>query len=155
MLQKWIVILFVLVSVSSISYAVEKAERISDREIIESLATLKEGQKAMNQRFDDMGNSINQRFGDMGNSINQRFDDVGKRFDQMFTFLWILSGIFTAITVTTISFAIWDRRSMFKPVEVKIKELEEGKVTQLINSLKDLAKVDKNVADALRRYNLF
>ena len=34
--------------------AVEIAPRISDREIIESLATLKEGQKALKERFDDM-----------------------------------------------------------------------------------------------------
>ncbi|MBI5186359.1 MAG: hypothetical protein HZA01_11615 [Nitrospinae bacterium] len=49
--------------------AVETAPRISDREIIENLSDLrgdikelKAGQKALEQRFDDMNNSVNKRF---------------------------------------------------------------------------------------------
>jgi peptidoglycan hydrolase CwlO-like protein len=59
--------------------AVEIAPRISDREIIESLAELKAGQKALEQRFDDMNNSVNKRLDD----INKRFDDINKRFDDL------------------------------------------------------------------------
>ncbi|MEW6687413.1 MAG: hypothetical protein AB1393_14610 [Candidatus Edwardsbacteria bacterium] len=86
---------------------------------------------------------------------------MDKRIDQLFTFLWIITGIFTAITVSTISFAIWDRRSMIRPFELKtqaieqrIKELDEGKLEKLILSLRDLAKVDSKVAEALKKFSL-
>jgi hypothetical protein len=86
--------------------------------------------------------------------IDKRFEQIDKRFDDMFTFLWILAGIFTAITGVTIGFAVWDRRSMIRPFETEIKEIEEGKIDRLINSLRDIAQMDKNVADILRKHNL-
>ncbi len=86
--------------------------------------------------------------------IDKRFEQIDKRFDDMFTFLWILAGIFTALTGSTIGFAIWDRRSMIRPFESRIRELEEGKIDRLISSLRDIAQIDKNVADILRKHNL-
>ncbi len=86
--------------------------------------------------------------------IDKRFEQIDKRFDDMFTFLWILAGIFTAMTASSIGFAIWDRRSMIRPFEGRIRELEEGKIDRLIDSLRDIAQVDKNVADILRKHNL-
>jgi len=47
------------------SAAVETAPRITDREIIESLAELRAGQKVLEQRFD---------------AVDQRFDAVDQRF---------------------------------------------------------------------------
>lgn len=86
--------------------------------------------------------------------IDKRFEQIDKRFGDMFTFLWILAGIFTALTGSTIGFAIWDRRSMIRPFEFRIKELEQGKIDRLISSLRDIAQIDKNVADILRKHNL-
>ena len=72
------------------TYAIEVASRISDREIIESLAELKAELKAnrqvMEQRFngvDQRFDAIDQRFGDMEKSIEQRFDGVNQRFDDV------------------------------------------------------------------------
>ena len=86
--------------------------------------------------------------------LDKRFEQIDKRFDDMFTYLWILAGIFTALTGSTIGFAIWDRRSMIRPFEFRIKELEQGKIDRLISSLRDIAQIDKNVADILRKHNL-
>ena len=86
--------------------------------------------------------------------IDKRFEQIDKRFDDMFTYLWILAGIFTTLTGSTIGFAIWDRRSMIRPFEFRIKELEQGKIDRLISSLRDVAQIDKNVADILRKHNL-
>ncbi len=55
--------------------AVEVAERISDREIVERLTRIEEGHKSLNNRFDD----VNKRFDD----VNKRFDDVNRRFDDV------------------------------------------------------------------------
>ncbi|MBI3583865.1 MAG: hypothetical protein HY096_07945 [Nitrospinae bacterium] len=46
--------------------------------------------------------------------IDKRFEQVDKRFEQMFNFLWIITGIFTAIMVGNIGFAYWDRRTIIK-----------------------------------------
>ncbi len=81
--MKQIVFLLLLFTNFSVS-GVEVAPRISDREIIESLAELKAGQKTMNQRFDQMESSIDQRFDQMESSIDQRFDQMGSSIDQRF-----------------------------------------------------------------------
>ena len=87
-----------------------------DREL---LITLKVKVEEIDKRFEQ----IEKRF----EQIDKRFEQIDKRFDQMMTFLWMIVGIFTATTVSTIGFAIWDRRSMIRPFESKVKELEEDK----------------------------
>ncbi len=137
MMKRWIVVLFILMSVS-VSNAVETAERISDREIIEGLTTLREGQKAMNQRFDDMNSSIN----------------------HMRDFMtWGFGVIFVSIS-SLAGFVLWDRRSALAPAIRKSKELEEREDAfecwqKNVNAaLRKLAGVDVKVAEALRQYNL-
>lgn len=44
------------------SFAAEVAPRISDREIVERLARLEEGQKALHKRIDDLRSEMNGRF---------------------------------------------------------------------------------------------
>ncbi|MBF0439299.1 MAG: hypothetical protein HQL93_09285 [Magnetococcales bacterium] len=59
--------------------AIEVAPRISDREIIQELTTIKAGLDKVNQRLDDTIQNTNKRFDD----VNKRFDDVNKRFDDV------------------------------------------------------------------------
>ena len=70
--------------------AVEIAPRISDREIIESLAELKAGQTSIDQRFEQVDQrfeqqqtSIDQRFEQLQTSLDQRFEQVDQRFEQV------------------------------------------------------------------------
>ena len=90
--------------------------------------------------------------------IDKRFEelrmDINKRFDQMMTFMWMLVAIFVGITATTIGFAIWDRRTMIRPFEVKVRALEETD-KKLIEVLRKLAKEDKRLAEILRSFGLF
>jgi len=87
-----VIFCMVLLFSAAVSHAIEKAERISDREIIESLAELKAGQKAIEERFE----AVDKRFDDMNNSINRRFDDlnssVNNRFNDVMSLLQILTG---------------------------------------------------------------
>ena len=64
LMKKILAFLTILSALSVLTpvYAVEVAPRISDREIIESLAELKTGQQAINKRIDDLQVSTNQRF---------------------------------------------------------------------------------------------
>jgi len=108
--------------------------------------TMKEFKESVDKRFEQ----IDKRF----EQVDKRFEQIEKRFDQIITFMWMIVGIFTAITASTIGFAIWDRRSMIRPFESRVKELEEGKIDKVISSLRALAETDTKVAEVLRRYNL-
>ena len=94
-------------------------------------------------------------------AVDKRFEQVDKRFEQMIAFMWMLVVIFVGVTGSTIGFAIWDRRTMIRPFEVKtkeieekIKEMDEERLTKLIHSLREIAKVDSKVAEALKKFNL-
>ena len=97
----------------------------------------------------------------METTIKEFKEAVDKRFEQTITFMWMLVVIFVGMTGSTIGFAIWDRRTMIRPFEVKTKEIEEKiremderKLANLIRSLKEIAKADANVAEALKKFNL-
>jgi len=102
------------------------------------------------EEIDKRFEQIDKRF----EQIDKRFEQIDKRFDQLFTFLWIITGIFTALTISTIGFAIWDRRSMIRPFEEKVKELEEKKIGKVIAVLQELARGDVRLAEALKKFNL-
>lgn len=63
--------------------AYDTAPRISDREIVESLTELKEGQKSLNKRLDDMNEHFNKRLDLMTQSSNTRFEAIDKRFESI------------------------------------------------------------------------
>lgn len=104
------------------------------------------------EQIDKRFEQIDKRFED----VNKRFEDVDKRFGDMFNFLWILTGIFTTLTVSVIGFAYWDRRTMIrKAKEETIEEIEKrGLSVKLLDVLRKLAKEDAKLADVLRHFNL-
>ena len=69
-MRKVIIITWLIVSIltPSLLIAVETAPRISDREIVERLARLEEGQKNIEMRFDD----VNSRFDTMQWQMHRR-----------------------------------------------------------------------------------
>jgi len=94
-------LLFFFVPVAS---AVDVAPRISDREIIESLAELKEGQRALRQQIsdlqastqrqiDDLKTSIQQQLDDQKASNQQQFDMFQRQFDTLQSTLWLFITI--------------------------------------------------------------
>ncbi len=67
-----------------------------------------------------------------------------------------IAGAFAAIVAVTICFAIWDRRSMIKPLEYRMKDsdrqIEENshKIQKIILSFKELGSRDERIATVLR-----
>ena len=124
-----------------------------DRELI---ITLKVKVEEIDKRFEQIDKrfeQIDKRF----EQIDKQFEQVDHRFSDLISFLWMIVGIFTAITVSTIGFALWDRRTMIRPFEKKIKELEESKIDKIDKitaSLRTLAKTDTKLAEVLKEYNL-
>jgi len=60
----------------SLVIAVEKAPRISDREIVERLTRLEEGQKRLERRIDSLDKGLNNRIDDLRSEMNSRFDTI-------------------------------------------------------------------------------
>ena len=152
--------LFSLLPLTFSAEAVEVAPRISDREIIESLAEIKGELKAIDQRFDDMNISIDQRFDDMNPSINQRFSSLESTMLTLFSALIMLM-------VALFGYIAWDRRTALKPLEREVQELKydlerdlglrhpDGTVlTRLVDTLRELAKKDHELAGVLRSFSL-
>lgn len=226
-----ILLLLVSVAVAAPAAAVDVAPRISDREIIESLADLKAGQKsleakmdlrfnAMQEQIDQRSAVIDQRFATMQEKIDQRFAAADQRFtaaqeliDQRFTamqelidqrfnavdqrfnavdqrfnavdqrfvavdqrfeaierqldFIQQLMLVTIAGIFGLIGFIIWDRYSTLRPMDTRLRRLEEdlerdlelqspegSRLTRLIHALRELAKEDKKVEAILRSFSL-
>ena len=108
------------------------------------------------EQIDKRFEQVDKRFEELREDMNKRFEQVDKRFEQMFNFLWIITGIFTAIMVGNIGFAYWDRRTIIKKAKDEtIAEIEkEGRGRDLINALRELAKNNQEIAKILRQFNL-
>lgn len=96
-----ILFLFSLIVIQTELYAVETAPRISDREIVERLTRLEEGQKAIEKRLDDLR------------------EDMNKRFDIL---MWMI-GIFVSASFITLGFVIrmqWQMNKRLSTVEATL-----------------------------------
>ena len=88
--------------VPMIASAVEKAPRITDKEIVERLTRLEEGQKAINKRIDGLERSLNKRIDDLRAEMNDKFVAMDKRFDML---QWML-GLFITISLVILGFVL-------------------------------------------------
>ena len=181
-------------------WAVEAAPALTDREIVERLTRLEEGQSAiraeLGQLRADMDRQVGQLRADMDRQVgqlreelgqlradmdrqvgqlreelgqlradmqrqNQHLrDDINAQFDRLFQLLLGLLGTFTALVLATISFALWDRRTMLRPVEGRVTSLEEEmagnrpRTAALLESLRHLSQRDPELAAVLKNFNL-
>ncbi len=126
-----------------------------------------------NKRFEELRNDINKRFEQVDKrfeqvdkrfeQVDKRFEEIDKRFDQVHTsiamltnFLWIISGIFTAIMVASIGFGFWDRRTAIRKArDETIQVIEkDGGLSQLIRALREYSREDPKMAKAMRAVGL-
>jgi len=76
----------------SLLIAVEQAPRISDREIVERLTRLEEGQKSLERRIDSLDKGLNNRIDDLRSEMNSRFDTLEWMFGLFITITLIILG---------------------------------------------------------------
>jgi len=94
--------------------------------------------------------------------IDKRFELVDQRIEQTNTFMGWMIALFGGMFATTIIFALWDRRTMIRPFETKVKDIEiqiellkaDKTNTSIVSSLRELAKTDSKLADILKMHNL-
>ena len=116
--------LMAILLIPMVAAAAEKAPRITDREIVERLTRLEEGQKAIGKRIDDLraemngriddlraemngrigdlGAEMNGRIGDLRAEMNGRFQAMDKRFDTLQRML----GFFITISLVILGFVL-------------------------------------------------
>ena len=160
-----------LISLSVVSAsAVETAPRISDREIIEALAILKQGQVDINRRLDDLTSHTNQRFDDVNrrfDDVNRRFEDLNHRIDGLQNTMLVLFGAIITLIVALFGYIVWDRRTALRPLQDRLERLERdlqrdlelqhedgSRLTRLVKALREMAKTDENIAEVLRSFSL-
>ena len=104
MKKRIIIIPFLLtvLMIPSFLLAVERAPRISDREIVEKLTRLEEGQKHLRSEMNNRFDGVNKRFDDLRSEMNSRFQAIDKRFDIL---QWML-GLFIAIALVILGFVL-------------------------------------------------
>ena len=141
-----------------------------DRErLIRLEATLKVFMEQTNRRFEELRADMNARFKQIDKrfeqvdkrfeQVDKRFEQVSKQFEQLYTFLWIITGIFTTLTAVVIGFALWDRRSTIRRArEEAVEEVERvygvSRLRELLRALRELAKEDARLAEVLRSFGL-
>ena len=93
--------------------------------------------------------------------MDKRFEQVDKRFGDMMNFIIILVAVFASMTALTIGFALWDRRTMVRPFESKVKEIEnrmdstQNIINDLIPALREYAKKDARFAEIIKGFKIF
>ena len=92
---------------------VEVAPRISDREIVERLTRLEEGQKALNKRIDD---------------VNKRIDDLREEVNSRFNILQWMFGVFITVSLVILGFVLrmqWQMQRRQTSLETMLREQKE------------------------------
>jgi len=127
----------------------ETAPHTSDREIVERLTRLEEGQGTLREEIKQLREDM-----------NKQFDRVDAQFDRIVNIMLGIFGAFAAMCGGTIWFALWDRRTMIRPFEDKVKKIEDdisenrNKLHTLLEAFKTLSKTDEKVANILKKFNL-
>jgi len=105
--------LMAILLIPMVAAAAEKAPRITDREIVERLTRLEEGQKAIDKRIDDLRAEMNGRIDDLRAEMNGRIDDLraemNGRFqamDKRFDTLQRMLGLFITISLVILGFVL-------------------------------------------------
>ncbi len=124
-MQKRILLVLLVIAISNVCFSYQKASSLTDKEIIERLTRLEEGQKA----------------------INQRLNEMNKRIDMLASLIYvIIAGIFGLI-----GFVVWDRKSMAEQVR---RQLEESKIRDVILALREYGREHPEFEEVLRRFDL-
>ena len=143
--------------------AVDVAPRISDREIVEKLATLEAGQVALRSEIKSGQAALGKRIDDM----NGRIDDMNSRMESLERTMLSFFGAMVALIVALFAYIAWDRRTMLKPVVERLDSLEREVDTDLelrhvkgslvlrqLKALREYARNDTELTEILRSLSL-
>lgn len=139
----------------------EIAPRISDREIIEKLAVLEEGQKSLRAEMRLGQESLRAEMKSGYEALNKRMDDSNST-------MLVLFGFLITLIVALFGYIAWDRRTMVKPVIEQVNRLERKVMDDLdlghsdgsllrrqLQAMREYARKNPEFAEILRGVSLF
>jgi len=132
--RKRLVVLFAFLFLISfhVAWAEDrKGMAISEKEIIERLTRLEEGQKNLQNQIEGVQNQIG-----------------GLRQLILGGFAMIFAGMFSLV-----GFVIWDRRSAISPVITKTREMEEREIL-ILRAMKEYALKEPKMSEVLKSLGL-
>ncbi len=136
------VIMFLFSVGLSQAFSYQKTMGLTDKEIVERLTKLEEGQKALRKE-------MNKRFEDM----NKRFDSLDKRIGDLTRIINTMMMVFGGLVVAMMGLVFWDRKTLIeKAKDSAVKKIETD--SRLINALRELAKTDKKLAEVMKSFGL-
>ncbi len=115
--------------------------------------------EAVEKRMEEGFTQMDKRF----EQVDKRFEQVDNRFDDHLSYIGYMIGLFGTICAVIIGFTLWDRRSMIRPFETKMHEidtellkLKNNKNTQLkiVSVLRELSKSNTKLAEILKWHKL-
>lgn len=141
-----------LFSAYSVS-AIEQAPKISDREIVENLVKLKEGQKYILENIKELKENIKELkksdkeiINKIDKTSNSLRNEIRNDIKQLLYI--VLCGFFGLI-----GFILWDRHTMLAPL-TKSNKKRRKKEKLIIKALKKYAHDDPKMASILKYYGL-
>ena len=156
-----IIAIFIFIASIQFSYYAQDFNNEDRARMIRTETKLEEFEKLMIERFEQVDKrfeQVDKRF----EQVDKRFEQVDKRFEENFTYIGYIIALFGTMFAATIAFALWDRRTMIKPFETKVIEIEaeiiklkkEKNNGKILVALRDLAKTDLKLAEILKAHNL-
>ncbi len=139
-----------------IIYYIDKRFELMHREIDKRFEMM---HREMDKRFELITRTMDKRFEQVDKrfeQVDKRFDEVNKKFEMIINLMMAIVGAFAAIVAVTIGFAIWDRRTMTRPFEDKVRKIQQDtdKLNRLMDALRKLARHDPKLAEVLRSFSL-
>ena len=141
------------------AWAVDAALRVTDREIIESLAELKAGQKSIERGLDAIEkriDGVDKRIDGLDKRIDgldQRMDRLDQRMDRLESTMVAGFGLLFTSMIGLVGFVLWDRRTALAPAVRKNRELEERE-DRVEKVLKEYAMEEPKLREILKRTGL-
>ncbi len=87
---------------------IEKRQAVLEVQFREFKTSVDRRFQQVDKRFEELREDMNKRFEQVDKRFEELREDMNKRFDQLYTFLWIVTGIFSALVAVVIGFALWD-----------------------------------------------
>ena len=150
---------FLIISAATVP-AIEVAPRISDREIIEKLATLEAGQKALRSEMKTGQEALRSEMKTGQEALSSRMVSLENTMLALF-------GALIALIIALMGYLAWDRRTTIKPVVDRLDSLEREIVLDLdlrhregslpvrqLKALRELASKDSELTKILRGLSL-
>lgn len=131
------------VSNQAISFTLDDRDRIIKLE-----ADVSALRNEMGSFRNEMG-SLRNEMGSLRHEMDARLDAVNSKIDYIF---WML-GVIVALIIFILGYMIWDRRTALYPVKEK-GEQTSGKISSVINVLRDFSQTNQELANILRSRGL-